>query len=736
MSRSEQYSSFGFPGWCFTAFVPNRALIVAVTLILTEVGRGQGTDQSPQPVPEPDLPQGEEHNPGRRPNFLPAAQPASTPRAPQPAPEPTKTIITEVEVPVPDPVAEEPNNAAPESSPTPEAGSPKIIFGGPNQPSQPGKAQASPSPAAQQDPMALLKAGEYDQAEEIAMSKQDANLARTIGWTLYNIHRYREAEKWFEQAIQWNEGDYEAAYGLTLTLIRLGDYDKAEETARWRMEEYPAMRTAIGDILVARAVGAYKAKEYRRSHELFAEVKTYRNLTRNEQVLDAWNAFQVGDYASAASEFERLYSEHPDKTTASGLYAAYARQKDWKKLKELADQYGGQIAQLYQNYVVEHYYGQHLYANVYALAPDKYPELENYTSPDATISGYARYKSGDDFSKLEQYRADIGMALYAYDVNRIWFDGGWSRLQNGGVHDGAFVGNVPLVGPRIFVTNSPSKYDSLFNGRIGYQYLGEYSIGADIGITPTGGALSPTAVGDLSLRNTQDWGNWGVAFYRKSIEESILSYTGMKDPYTGRSWGRVTETGFNPTVFLLLSQGWSFSGSGLFGIRDGDNVETNDHFAINLGLGYKIDNPNFTYLTIGPSMDYEQYSKNLDFFTFGQGGYFSPQYLLQGALGIQFMTKEGQYYLLRGSATLGWQTYRQDATPIFPLQNSTAVYSASDTSTFIGALHLEGLVLLTSQLAAGINVQAAKTANYNEYSVGVFLRYFFEPRAGLFSTDF
>ena len=53
---------------------------------------------------------------------------------------------------------------------------------------------------------------------------------------------------------------------------------------------------------------------------------------------------------------------------------------------------------------------------------------------------------------------------------------------------------------------------------------------------------------------------------------------------------------------------------GVFGIRDGDNVETNDHFAINLDLGYKIENPNFAYLTIGPSMGYEQFSKNLDFF--------------------------------------------------------------------------------------------------------------------------
>jgi tetratricopeptide (TPR) repeat protein len=735
MSRSDPDSSFDYWRWCLAASIFKPALIGVVTLILAGAGRGQGLNPLPQPAPEPDLPQGEDHYTGRRPSFLPPSQSASTPRAPEPAPEPTRTIVTQVELPVPDPVAQEPNNAAPETSATPETGTPKIIFGGQNQPSQPGKAQASPSPA-QQDPMVLLKAGQYDEAEAIAMAKQDPNLARTIGWTLYNAHRYREARGWFEQAIQWNEGDYEAAYGLTITLIRLGDYDKAEETARWRMEEYPAMRTAIGDIVVARAVAAYKAREYRRSHELFAEVKTYRNLTRNEQVLDAWNDFQIGDYVLAASEFERLYSEHPDKSTASGLYAAYARQKNWKKLQELANQYGGPIAQLYQDYVVEHYYGQHLYANVYALAPDKYPELENYTSPSFASSGYARYKSGDDVSKLEELRADVGMTLYAYDVNRIWFDAGWSRLQNGGVSPGAFVGQVPLVGPRNFVTNSPSTYGALFDGRIGYQWLAEYTIDADIGITPAGGALGPTVVGDLSMRNAQDWGNWSLSFYRKSIKESILSYTGMKDPYTGQSWGRVTESGFNPNIFLLLSQGWSFSGSAFFGIRDGENVETNDHFAVNLGLGYKIDNPNFAYLTVGPSMDYEQYSKNLSQFTFGQGGYFSPEYLLQGALGLQFMTKEGQFYLLKGSATLGLQTYRQDASPVFPLENSTATFPAINTNTFIGSIRLDGLILLTSQLAAGITVKADKTANYEEYSVGVILRYFFEPRGGLFSTDF
>jgi predicted class III extradiol MEMO1 family dioxygenase len=62
----------------------------------------------------------------------------------------------------------------------------------------------------------------------------------------------------------------------------------------------------------------------------------------------------------------------------------------------------------------------------------------------------------------------------------------------------------------------------------------------------------------------------------------------------------------------------------------------------------------------------------------------------------------------------------------------TAVYAASNTNTFIGAIQLDGLLQLTLQLAADISVQADKTANYDEYSVTPLLKYFFEPREGLF----
>jgi exopolysaccharide biosynthesis predicted pyruvyltransferase EpsI len=72
---------------------------------------------------------------------------------------------------------------------------------------------------------------------------------------------------------------------MALALTRQGDYDRAEQVARWRLSQYPSMGNILGDILVARAVAAYKQKEYRQSLQLYSEVESYRALSRDEKIL-------------------------------------------------------------------------------------------------------------------------------------------------------------------------------------------------------------------------------------------------------------------------------------------------------------------------------------------------------------------------------------------------------------------------------------------------------------------
>jgi cellulose synthase operon protein C len=730
-----------------------------------------------------------------RPSFLPQPQPRLSRPALTPGEgEQPRMIRTIVELPVPEPVAEAPEEVKPDPTPgaTPKGagvifgqqnqskseaqkpveqqtesshdqqtakpavqdqGKPGVIFGEENPPRkqapQPSPAKRTPKMVApsqtpapgeqteEPDPQALLKQKRFAEVEPIALDQQDDGLAKALGWGYYNSHRYARATKWFKKAIEWNEDDYESAYGLALSLTREGDYDKAEEVARWRLDQYPSMRKVLGDILSARAVAAYQGKEYRGSLRLFTDVENYRVLSRDEQIVQAWDYFQAGDYTLAAQEFERLYVTKPDKYTASGVYASYARLKNWARIEELSKTYDGALLKLYQSALAQRYYDHRLYANAYATDPQKYPELSSYTSPAISSTGFARFKSGvEGTSKLTEVRGDATGIFYQSDINRFAIDVGLSSLNSGNLSQGAFVGQAPLVVPRTFLFSPRTTYNSLVDFRLGYQRLGFYTPSVELGISPVGGALDPTLVGKAGLTGVQDWGNWEVNTYRNSVKQSILSYTGLRDPYTGNTWGRVSEDGLSLSAYDNLEGGWGVYGQFGASILEGESVETNSHITLALSVNRQFDSPNFTYFSVGPSFSFEHYAQNQDFFTFGQGGYFSPDYLFQGAVALRFMTKEARPYLIRGDVGVGLQTYKENSAPIFPLENSAAMYPETTTETFVATARLAGLVLVTSQLALGASVEYSKTGNYSEFIAAAFLRFFFEPRTGLFGTDF
>ncbi len=745
----------------------------------------------------PDLPLPNSAGNGR-PSFIPRPQPklTRTPPVDSGGAQP-RTVKTVIELPLPEPVAEPPLSAQPQPGPGDGSGHPKVVFGEdqasqspaeaaqsasqtpestPAKPAQnpPDRDQGKPTvifgeeaeptptptptptpgptpkpivvapptpspipPEQPPDPQILLKQHRFSEVEPIALETQDAELARALGWGYYNLHSYARANKWFGLAMAWNEDDYEAAYGMALALTRQGDYDKAEQVARWRLSQYPSMGKVLGDILVARAIAAYKQKEYRQSLQLFSEVETYRALTRDEKILQAWDYFQTGAYAIAAQQFEQLYVAKPDKYSASGVYAANARLKNWNRLAELAQTYGGPLAELYRGYLAERYYNHRLYANAYATDPQKYPDLRAYASPAVALSGFARFKSGSEgTSQLTEYRGDAEGIFYQDDINRFSLNIGYLSLSAGSLANGAFVGQVPLVGPRLFAFSPKTTYSSLFDFRVGYQRLGFYTPSVEIGMSPVGGALDPTLVGKAGVTGLEDWGSWNASIFRNSVKQSLLSYTGFKDPYSGTAWGRVSEDGLMLSAYDNLEGGWGVYGQFGGSILEGQNVETNSHITLGFSLNRQFENPNFSYFSVGPSFTFDHYAQNQDFFTFGQGGYFSPDYLFQGAVALRFMTKENRPYLIKGDLLAGLQTYQEDPAPIFPLQNTPGTFSGTNTQTFNVTARLAGMVLVAPQWSLGTSLEYNKTGNYSEFTAMAFMRFFFEPRIGLFGTDF
>jgi len=770
-----------------------------------------------------------------RPSFLPTPNASESQQADSPstADSTPKVMNLQVEVPVPQPTANSPGHdasansavsspkvsasasiletaatsstqmmaqntvkpnavdAQPSSTPTPENQGPAIIYDE-GQAGIQKKASDQPSEPAGPDPGQLLKEKRYSELEPLVIQTHDSALAAAMGWSLYNSNSPKRAYPWFEKAVQWNDSNNEAAYGMGLSLFRMGQYDKAAQVARWKMADYPKMKNLLGDIQTAQAVSNYQSKNYDKSTEYLKQVGSFRKLTRDERLMQAWNYFQSDNLAQAQTEFEQLYREKQDRYSAMGVYAACAKSQNWNRIAEFSKTYGGPLEGMYNDYIATKFYNRRMYTSAYAASPEKYPELNNLTSPLLSVSGNARFKSGDTgTSRLREIGANASTKFYVGDTNRFDVNVAYSSMNSGALPKEAQVGQYPideitrrqleaaLLGTKaepVAYSHSPTtKYNSLVSVNVHYENEGTYAPVVDLGMTPTGADINPTILGNIGFRVNQDWGKVEVDGYRTSVTESILSAVGMRDPYSGKMWGRVTETGGKASAFLNLPSNFSAYAVGSLGEMTGENVADNTHARVTLAVSKNFVPPlvssptNYSaadsdgkstigdgkstsdadsfnsstmggalsYFTLGPAVTYEHFAKNLSNFTYGQGGYFSPNYLLQGVLAAQAMTREGRNYLVRASLSAGMQTYREDASPFFPLASHNDHEFKKETSTtFIALVDLEGMLMLNQHWAVSAHVAYNKTANYNEFYGSLGLQYFFEPRDGLFAQDF
>jgi tetratricopeptide (TPR) repeat protein len=570
-----------------------------------------------------------------------------------------------------------------------------------------------------------------------ARLNRSAKLATAVGWAEFQRKDYESAAMWFEQAISWDTSLGEPYYGLALTKFTQGDTSQAEAIAGYRLNSYPKMRTLMGDILVRRAMEDYEARQYAKTVEALGKVSQFRALSRNERVIMGWSYYYMHDYQSAANVFEALYRKQPDKPSAEGLYAALSRLKDWKRLERIAAEVPGPLNHIYMTYDTEQYYKSGLYVAAYDSNPKAYPALQNIDSPVASIGfEYAKKSGQEGESQLTTARAPVGQVKFS-PANRVTITAEVARLilKSGDPSTGALIGTPPEEF-QPFNQSITTNYNDLYEMKARIEYQDWLSPYLELGSTPLNAQLSARLIGKAGVQYRHSSGYVDAQFYSQPIRESVLSYVGLQDPYvSGRSWGRVQETGGQLQVFQGLPNDIAVFGKASYGVITGTNTEQNTHLSL-IGSVSKIFKPEgFEYVTVGPAVSYEQFDNNQNHFTYGNGGYFSPQYIIQGILEAQALTTEGQNWLLSGSIAAGAQQNKQDEQPFFPLDSDGRNYESTSSSTGIFLVKAEGGVLLAPQWMVGAKLSYAITADYNEGFASIYVSYFFEPRAGLFRSD-
>jgi tetratricopeptide (TPR) repeat protein len=254
----------------------------------------------------------------------------------------------------------------------------------------------------------------------------------------------------------------------------------------------------------------------------------------------------------------------------------------------------------------------------------------------------------------------------------------------------------------------------------------------DIGTTPVGFAVQDL-VGGVRWYNSSPDFSVSLDASRRPVTSSLLSYAGASDPVTGEVWGAVRSSGASVRVAQDYD---SFDASMTIGYRflDGKNVLNNTQFEVRPQVTWTLLQDKDLRLTTGLSYTYWKFAEDLSYYTFGHGGYYSPQSYQSIALPLRWSGTNGRLsYSLDGSISASW-TQSKDM-PYYPtnavLQAAAGnpVHAGGDSNGSGFSLGAAIEYQLAPSLVLGGRWEIGRAAYYAPNAAMVYLRYFLDQRA-------
>jgi hypothetical protein len=258
-----------------------------------------------------------------------------------------------------------------------------------------------------------------------------------------------------------------------------------------------------------------------------------------------------------------------------------------------------------------------------------------------------------------------------------------------------------------------------------------------VGTTPLGFLLS-NVVGGVEW--TPRWNSADVTLgvSRRAVTNSELSFAGLRDPITGTPWGAVVQTG--PYAGLALYRDrYSISGSVQADELTGTHVASNQFVGAHAAAEWKFISRPTSSLAAGVTLDYWHYQRNLSNYTFGDGGYYSPQSYLSLAVPVEINgMKAGWDYRLLIAPSYSFRD--TDASAFYPddgaLQSAAlhaplptgyaTPYFSADRSDSVGIYALAaGEREIMKGLVVGGMLEIDRTDYYHPTSLSLYIRHAF-----------
>ncbi|MCP1446031.1 tetratricopeptide (TPR) repeat protein [Pseudomonas sp. GGS8] len=260
---------------------------------------------------------------------------------------------------------------------------------------------------------------------------------------------------------------------------------------------------------------------------------------------------------------------------------------------------------------------------------------------------------------------------------------------------------------------------------------------ADLGTTPIG-FLYSTAAGGISFDrplSVDPQAHYTLNISRRPVTDSLLSFAGAQDSRSGLRWGGVTANGARTQL------GYDNGDVGIYGYGAwhkllGNHVESNTRSELGGGIYWYLNKTSSSSLTAGLNLTSLFYDNNQNYFTYGNGGYFSPQSFYSGSVPIEWTLRQGSVsYRLKGS--VGVQHFEQDRADFYPTDSAlqaaagaSARYEKQSKTGIAYNVAAKAEYQFGKHLFMGGNLGVDNAQDYTQLIAGLHLRYAFEDMTG------
>lgn len=262
-------------------------------------------------------------------------------------------------------------------------------------------------------------------------------------------------------------------------------------------------------------------------------------------------------------------------------------------------------------------------------------------------------------------------------------------------------------------------------------------IRADIGHTPVGFPISYVTGGVRLFGNLGRYDYW-VDASRRPMTGSMVSYAGASLPlpeiFGDGKWGGVRRDALTFHASRDFPK-WGIFGEASVARLTGENVLNNSEVSARAGVDLPLIYRRDMRVNTGLTLFFDSFAQNERFYTYGHGGYYSPQTYVSLTLPLEWYGRAQRWsYYLRGSVSVSQS--QEKAMPYFPTDGALQAASGNLTYGSGGGFGVGFSLLgraeywINRHWVIGAQAQFERSDYYAPNRFLVYLRYHFDARRG------